>query len=136
VLPNSDVYTNAVLVRTAYHKRRIRFAVGIGYSDSIDEARRIIRTALRDVEGVLDDPEPAVLASELAPSAVTLIVYFWTESVQANVLHVIDRSVTAVKHSLDKAGIEMPYPHQVILLQDADARRCSGPADQKNASSL
>ena len=32
VLPNGDVYTSAILVRTAYPQRRVRFTVGIGSS--------------------------------------------------------------------------------------------------------
>ena len=47
VLPNGDVYTNAVLVRTAYNNRRVRLNVGIGYKDSIERARSIIREVLQ-----------------------------------------------------------------------------------------
>ena len=39
ILPNGDVYTSSILVRTAYPKRRLKFVVGIGYPDSIEEAR-------------------------------------------------------------------------------------------------
>ena len=121
VLPNSDVYTNAMLVRTAYDKRRIHFLVGIGYADSIAEAQRVIRAALDQVAGVLREPEPTVYVGELAPSAVTLSVFFWTEPTQQNVLRVRDQVATAVKMALDRAGIEMPYPHHVVLLRDDPA---------------
>ena len=30
ILPNGDVYTSSILVRTAYLKRRLKFVVGIG----------------------------------------------------------------------------------------------------------
>src|ERR1044071_2957876 len=42
VLPNGDVYTHAILVRSAYESRRVRLMVGIGYKDSIESARKII----------------------------------------------------------------------------------------------
>lgn len=123
ILPNGDVYTSAVLVKTAYDKRRIKFVVGIGYLDDIEEGRRAIRQVLDRAEGVLKDPGPWIYVSELAPSSVNFTVYFWTESQQANVLAVSDRVATGIKYALDKAKIDMPYPHTVVLFHDATGTR-------------
>jgi small-conductance mechanosensitive channel len=117
VLPNGDVYTNAVLVRTAYNNRRVRLSVGIGYQDSIERARSIIRDVLQKTEGVLREPAPSVFVAELAPSSVNFNVFFWTNSRQVNVLGVIDSATTAIKLALDEAGIDIPYPHTVVLNQ-------------------
>lgn len=123
VLPNGDVYTNAILVRTAYDRRRIRFTVGIGYTDSIEEARETISRVLSETEGVMDDPGPWVYVSELAPSSVNFTVFFWANSQQANVLKVSDRVATGIKLALDRAGIDMPFPHTVLLFHDATGTR-------------
>ena len=123
VIPNGEVYTNAVLVRTAYDHRRVRFTVGIGYPDSIEEARGTIHRVLKETEGVLDDPGPWVYVAELAASSVNFNVYFWVESHQANVLEVSDRVATGIKLALDKAGIDMPYPHAVVLFHDTTGTR-------------
>lgn len=123
VIPNGEVYTNAVLVRTAYDRRRVRFTVGVGYPDSIEEARDTIHRVLKETEGVLDDPGPWVYVAELAPSSVNFNVYFWVESHQANVLEVSDRVATGIKLALDKAGIDMPYPHTVVLFHDTTGTR-------------
>ncbi|HEU4766176.1 MAG TPA: mechanosensitive ion channel family protein [Pyrinomonadaceae bacterium] len=122
VLPNGDVYTNAVLVRTAYKNRRVRMSVGIGYQDSIESARSIIRQVLNETEGILKEPGPSVLVTELAPSSVNFNIFFWTNSRQANVLTVTDRAMTEIKLALDEAGIEIPYPHTVVLTQPANGR--------------
>jgi len=79
ILPNGDVYTSSILVRTAYDQRRLKFVVGIGYPDSIEEARQVIHDVLAGIEGVLDEPAPWVYASELAGSSVNLTVYFWVK---------------------------------------------------------
>lgn len=123
VLPNGDVYTHAILVRTAYDKRRVRFTVGIGYPDSIEEARATIHRVLAETEGVLPDPGPWVYVAELAPSSVNFNVYFWVSSEQANVLKVSDAVATGIKLALDEAGIDMPFPHQVVLFHDATGTR-------------
>jgi small-conductance mechanosensitive channel len=119
VLPNSDVYTNAVLVRTAYSNRRVRLSVGIGYQDSIERARSVIREVLKKTEGVLPQPAPPVFVAELAPSSVNLNVFFWTNSRQASVLSVTDSVMTGIKLALDEAGIDIPYPHTVVLNQES-----------------
>jgi small conductance mechanosensitive channel len=123
VVPNSDVYTNIVLVRTAYPRRRVRFTVGVSYIDSIEEARATIHHVLQETDGVLPDPGPWVYVTELAPSAVNFVVYFWVEPEQANVLKVSDGVATGIKLALDQAGIDMPYPHTVVLFHDATGTR-------------
>lgn len=119
ILPNGDVYTKEILVRSAFDSRRIRFPVGIGYPDSIEQARAVIHDVLRKTEGVLAEPEPWVYVDELAPSSVNLLVYFWAHSEQANVLRVRDRVATGIKLALDAAGIDMPFPHTVVKLPPA-----------------
>jgi len=114
VLPNGDVYMNAILVRSAYESRRVRLTVGIGYKDSIETARKTIHEVLRKTEGVLADPGPWVYVSELAPSSVNLTVYYWTGSRQANVLASLDRVTTGIKNALDHAHIDIPYPQVVV----------------------
>lgn len=123
VIPNGDVYTSAVLVRTHHPARRVRFTVGIGYPDSIDEARATILQVVGATEGVLDDPGPYAYVEELAASSVNFTVYFWTSSRQADVLRVRDRVATNIKQALDRAGIDMPYPHTVLLFHDRTGTR-------------
>jgi small-conductance mechanosensitive channel len=123
VLPNGDVYTNAILVRTAYDKRRVRFTVGIGYPDSIEKARETITRVLAETEGVLADPGPWVYVTELAGSSVNFTVFFWATPEQANVLKVSDRVATGIKLALDEAQIDMPYPHTVVLFHDTTGTR-------------
>jgi small-conductance mechanosensitive channel len=123
VLPNGDVYTSAILVLSAYHRRRVRLNVGIGYQDSIERARSVIHQVLNETEGVINQPAPLVFVAELAPSSVNFNIFFWTNSQQANVLAVIDRAMTGIKMALDEAGIDIPYPHTVVLKPDVNNER-------------
>ena len=123
VIPNGDIYTNSILVKTAYDKRRVKFVVGIGYLDDIEKARETIRQVLVETEGVLPDPGPWIYVDELAGSSVNMKIYFWVESNQANTLKVSDKVATGIKYALDEAGIDMPYPHNVVLFHDATGTR-------------
>lgn len=118
VIPNSDVYTNSVLVRTAYEKRRSEYDVGIGYGDGIDEACRVIREAVERCEGVASDPGVEALPWDLAASWVTIRARWWTESPRADQVHTRARVIQAIKEALDEARIDMPYETRVQLLHD------------------
>ena len=116
VIPNNDLYMDAVLVRTAFPHRRTKIVVGIGYDDDLEKARRIMLGVLKNTEGVLDDPAPDVNAYELADSSVNMRLLYWTDSMQSSTRKTADRVVSGVKKALDDAGIEIPFPQRVITM--------------------
>lgn len=118
VIPNSDIYTNAVLVKTAYENRRSQYDVGIGYGDNIKEACEVIRHAIANVEGVENEPPPEAFPWELAASWVTIRVRWWSNSRRADVVHVRASVIEAIKQALDEAQIDMPYNTEVHLFHD------------------
>jgi small-conductance mechanosensitive channel len=40
IIPNGELYTNSVLVNTAFPQRRWQYDIGIGYGDDVERARR------------------------------------------------------------------------------------------------
>ncbi len=119
VIPNSELFTNAVLVNTAFEQRRLQYDVGIGYGDDLDHARQLILDAVRGVEGVLQEPVPDVLMVELAGSSVNLRVRWWIKPpTRADALESQDKVISAVKQTLTANGIDLPFPTQQILFHD------------------
>ncbi len=118
VIPNATIYTQSVKIFNAYDVRRTAIDIGIGYGDDIDEARRLIVEALSEVEGVLSDPPPSVVATTFADSSVTLRARWWTGSRRADMMRVRDRVIPAVRRKLGENGIDLPYPTQQVLFHD------------------
>ncbi|TLM77830.1 mechanosensitive ion channel family protein [Microbulbifer harenosus] len=118
VVPNSDIYTNAIVVKTAHTRRRSEYEIGIGYSDDIGQACEVIRNTLADVEGVLHEPAPEALPWDLSASWVSISMRWWTNSAKSDVTHVRAQVIQAVKEALDEAGIDMPFETQVHLFHD------------------
>lgn len=56
LIPNSDVYKNALVIQTAYNAIRADFILGVAYEADLGEARRLIEETLEGVDGVLADP--------------------------------------------------------------------------------
>ncbi|MGE4221456.1 MAG: mechanosensitive ion channel family protein [Alphaproteobacteria bacterium] len=116
--PNSEVYTNTVVVNTAYPKRRSELDVGIGYGDDIELARKVIMEVLADVPGIERDPPPEVLPWDLAGSAVTLKVWWWSDSRRLDVMRVRAAVVERLKAAFGAAGIDLPFETVVQLWHD------------------
>lgn len=126
VIPNADLFTDAVLVNTAFDYRRSQYDAGIGYPDDSDVAIDRMRSAMRSVEGVRDEPEPEVIPVELADSSVVLRARWWTASDQGTVMRTKGRVIAAIKKALDEAGIDIPYPIRTVYLHDETEKKEAG----------
>lgn len=121
VVPNSELYMNSVLVRTAFEKRRTDLVIGIGYGDDPERARDILLKTLRDTKEVLEEPAPSVSFTDFGASSVNLKVFYWTASDQSSASGATDKVLVSAKKALDDAGIEMPFPHRVVELKNTDS---------------
>jgi len=77
----------------------------------IKQTKEVLMNVLTSHPKVLKDPAPGVTVSELADSSVNFAVRPWckTEDYWTVYFDVTENT----KIALDKAGIEIPYPHQV-----------------------
>ncbi|MBO0779026.1 MAG: mechanosensitive ion channel family protein [Ktedonobacteraceae bacterium] len=121
VIPNAALFTNSVTVHTAFERRRMEYEIGISYDDDINQAKGIILEALNGIDGVMEDPPAEALVVALAESSVTVRVYWWTMLLlHADVQHLQDKVLIALKNKLAENGITLPMPTQQILLQTVD----------------
>jgi small-conductance mechanosensitive channel len=119
VIPNSDLYTSALTVNTAYKQRRLQVAVGIGYEDDIEAAKAEIIKALDKIESVSKKATPSVIATGFGGSSIDLMVrWFIEDGTQVNKVASIHQVIVGIKNSLDAAGVNIPFPIRTIDLSD------------------
>lgn len=118
VIPNSDIYTDSVVVNTAFETRRSEYEIGIGCNDDWDKARKIMEDACAKVDGVISDPKPETIPVALGDFANVVRLRWWTKSDRASQIHTFGRVLQEVYKALDADGIDMPYPTQVHLFHD------------------
>lgn len=118
VIPNSEIYTNSVKVKTAHDIIRSQYDVGIGYGDDIDEAISVIKEKVEALKVTNEEKGVEVLPWDLAASWVTLRVRWWTKSERAEVVKTKTKVIPAIKAALDEARIDMPYETVVQLWHD------------------
>ena len=120
LIPNSDVFTNAVRVRTAYNLRRTDLAVGVDYNTSLPEAQKILQQTIERVEGVLDEKTPEVDLVGFGDSSMDFVVRYWTNPRQPYVRQIQTKAIIAIKKALDDATIGIPYPIRTLYFYDQE----------------
>jgi small-conductance mechanosensitive channel len=109
ILPNSLVYTNPILVRTAYRERRGRIEITVDRSRAAEEVRQIVTDILSETDGILHDPPPTIAVSDLKGAAMHFTVYLWSDDVVA----AQDRVMPRLKQALGDAAeiVRTPGPN-------------------------
>lgn len=130
VIPNSELFTDSVIVNTAFERRRMEYDVGIGFGDDINRAKQLILQALDGLDEILKDPPPEVLMMEIGEFSIILRVRWWiTPPRRIDALGTRDRVLQAVKETLLANGVDLPFPTRQILFHnqteetDGDRRR-------------
>lgn len=117
IIPNSQIYTSAILVRTAYPVRRSQYEVGISYSEDVVKASASILSAIASVKGVEATPAPDISTIHLSANITTLRVRWWVDAHNASPYVVQSDVLKTIKNSMRENGIDMPLETVVNLLQ-------------------
>lgn len=120
LVPNSEVFTSAVRVRTAYNQRRTDLAVGVDYNTSLPKAKQILQKTIENVEGVLDNKPPEIDLVGFGDSSIDFVVRYWTNPRQPQVRQIQTRAIMAIKEALDRANIGIPYPIRTLYFYNQD----------------
>ena len=119
VIPNAELFTNSVMVNTAYDRRRLQYDIGIGYGDDIAQAKQIILDVLGSRDEVLKNPEPEALVVALADSTINIRARWWIDPPRrADAVASMDWVLENTCNKLVAAGIDLPFPTQQILFHD------------------
>ena len=120
LMPNSEVFTSAIRVRTAFSKRRTDLAVGVDYNTSLPEAKQILQRTIERVQGVLNKPTPEIDLVGFGDSSIDFVVHYWTKPRQPDVRTAQTEAIMAIKEALDAADIGIPYPIRTVYHFDQD----------------
>lgn len=105
-----EIDRNGVAI-TSTGLRRADVSVGVAYEADLDATRKALEAACK-VEGVLSDPAPAVVLTDLGNSSVNYSLRCWCKG--TDYWGVLERVTIQAKRELDKAGIEIPFPQVTV----------------------
>jgi small conductance mechanosensitive channel len=119
VVPNKQIWGGVIRNVTHQDTRRVDMTFGIGYSDDIPKAEKVLAEILSSHEKVLRDPEPVIRLHELGDSSVNFIVRPWSKTDEYwDVYWDVTREV---KRRFDEEGISIPFPQRDVHLYREDA---------------
>jgi small conductance mechanosensitive channel len=112
VVPNSKIWGDVIKNVTAQRVRRVDLEVGIGYSEDIELAERVLTEIVTGHEKVLAKPEATIKLHSLGDSSVNFIVRPWTRT--DDYWDVYWDILREVKLRFDREGISIPFPQRDV----------------------
>ncbi len=112
-VPNTKVFSNEIYNLSTNGATKLDVVVGLDYATDLGQAMDVLREVAMKQPERLSTHEPIISLSDFADSAITAKVSVWvmpTHTGRAKTALMID-----IKTALDKAGIDIPYPHQVAV---------------------
>lgn len=116
IIPNGTLSNGNIKNYTELGMLRVDLTFGVSYDADIKKTKEVLMKVLIDNKKVLKDPAPSVNVSELADSSVNFAVRPW--STPEDYWDVYFSTIEATKIALDKANIEIPYPHQIEIRRE------------------
>lgn len=107
ILPNGTLANTSLTNYTTTKIRRLDLTVGISYTSSLDLAKEIALTILKNEQATLKNHELNVFVSDLSDSCVQLTLRCYVNN--ADYWPIQGRILEAIKLAYDEKGIEIPY---------------------------
>ena len=113
-IPNGPLSGGSVINYSTETHRRIDMTFGISYKDDIQKVKSVLKRLIDEDSRILKNPEPVVLVTELADSAVNIAVRVWCNS--ADYLAIHSGMQEKVKKTFDQEGFSIPFPQSDVHL--------------------
>ena len=118
VTPNAQLFKNPVEVLTNWKSRRVTITAGVAYDEDVDAARTVIAEAVKSCDTVEGRKPVEIFADEFGDSSVNYKVSWWADPTPLGERKSRDQVVAAIKHALDDAGIEIPFPYRTLTFKE------------------
>jgi small conductance mechanosensitive channel len=118
VVPNSFLFMNPVQILTNLDRRRVTIIAGVAYGEDVAQAVQVIEQAVRICKTVRQDLPVQIFPQAFGSSSIDIEVTWWTGPQPVDIRRSRGEVVTAVKHALDEAGIEIPFPYRTLTFKE------------------
>lgn len=119
IIPNGNLSNDKITNFSSEGTRRENLIIGIAYSSNIQKAREIILGLCAQDENIMTEEgkEAQVVVTELADSSVNLAVRYWASA--DTFWPTRFKMIEEIKIAFDREGIEIPFPHRVMITPKA-----------------
>lgn len=115
-LPNSAIVSANIINYSAEELRRVELKVSVSYDAPIDRVKETLERLVGEHPLTLATPEPMIRVNSYGDNAIEYLVRVWCAN--GDYWTVYYDLMDALKPALDRAGIEMTYPHVNVHMID------------------
>lgn len=117
ILPNGPLSVTSLINYSSEETRRVDWTFGIGYGDSSDKAKEVLRKLCDEDERILKDPEVFIALSELGDSSVNFVVRAWVKG--SDYWNVFFEMNEKVYKTFTSEGLNIPFPQMDVHVHNS-----------------
>ena len=115
IVPNKDVFQNAIYNYTKSGKRRVDLTCGISYGDDLDKVKEVSKRAMLSISTILPDEGIGFFYNGFGDSSINFVLTAWSSSVkQGDYLEAQSDMIVALKKAFDTNDIMIPFPIRTL----------------------
>ena len=115
LIPNKDVYANAIVNYSRGPDLRVDLQCGVAYGDDLEKAERIAKQALSGLEARDTTRDVELFWESFGDSSVNFVIQFWIHySVQSDFLRARSEAIKRLKTAFDENGLTIPFPIRTL----------------------
>lgn len=115
MIPNDVVTSSEIVNRSRKGRLRLETEVGVDYGTDVETASQVATEAMREVELVMENPEPHAVLTEFGPSSVVLRLRYYIDDPSARKMWKVRTGVISrVKQAFEAEGIKIPFPQREL----------------------
>jgi len=117
MIPNNELWNQPIVNFNRHPVRRFELVVGIGYGDSMEQARTELLALAESDERVLADPAPQAFVNSLDDSSVGIGLRVWCKTPEY--LGLSWDLTERAKAKFDEVGLTIPFPQREVTNRTA-----------------
>ena len=115
IIPNKEVFQNAIENYSLLGKRRIDLHIGVSYGDDLEKVKKITLDAVKNLEGLSEQDETSLFYNEFGDSSINFLLRIWINTPeQAAYWAMSSNAIMAIKKAYDDNDIMIPFPIRTI----------------------
>lgn len=123
IIPNSQLMNRDIINYTQDSpSMRLRIPVSVSYESNLETVEKVLISAVKGIEGILDSPPPQVIVNEFGESSINVEVRVWIDHAKRR-RTVQDQINRSIKLEFEKSSIEIPYPKRDVYIKEYCTRK-------------
>jgi small-conductance mechanosensitive channel len=129
-IPNAIVYKAKIMNYSRTPERRFEFEIRVRLATELDCALAIAMRAAKQMEGVLEEPQPVALIDRIEDYTAVLKVLAWVDQTRSDFHKTRSETIRALKDALEIEHIDITTPVQLIRYVPDETQDAAGAPSQ------